>query len=76
MVKRQNDVKFSKDGGTIVNRKSGRIIRFHEHEGVYFLKLRVSDPSLFTDNGADPMEVDIQSMDTEAMPGFHRPGHD
>ena len=45
MVKRNNEVKFKKGGGFIRNRDSGRVLRFHEHEGVYFLKLKVIDPS-------------------------------
>ena len=45
MVKRNNEVKFKKDGGFIRNRDTGRLLKFHEHEGVYFLKLKVLDPS-------------------------------
>ena len=45
MVKRNNEVKFKKDRGFIRNRDTGRLLKFHEHEGVYFLKLKVLDPS-------------------------------
>ena len=45
MVKRNNEVKFKKDGGFIRNRDTGRLLKFYEHEGVYFLKLKVLDPS-------------------------------
>ena len=45
MVKRNNEVKFKKNGGFIRNRDTGRLLKFHEHEGVYFLKLKVLDPS-------------------------------
>ena len=44
MVKRGNDVRFVPDGGTITHRDTGRSITFHEHEGVYFLKLKVAGP--------------------------------
>ena len=39
IVKKNNDVRFRQDGGTIRNRTSGREVRFYQHEGVYFLKL-------------------------------------
>ena len=53
MVKRNNEVKFKKSGGFIRNRDTGRVLKFHEHEGVYFLKLKVLDPSSLNllDNG-------------------------
>ena len=50
MVKKGNDVKFQKGGGTITNRTTGRVLRFYEYDGVYFLKIEVTDPSLFTDS--------------------------
>ena len=45
MVKRNNEVKFKNDGGFIRNRDTGRLLKLHEHEGVYFLTLKVLDPS-------------------------------
>ena len=51
MVKRQNDVQFGDEGGFIRNRESGKQIPFFEHEGVYFLKLKVAHPK---DNGQQP----------------------
>ena len=48
MVRRNNQVKFNNRGGTITNKTSGRQIRFHEHEGVYFLKLKVDGPDADT----------------------------
>ena len=45
MVKRNNGVQFKKDGGFFRNRDTGRLLKLHEHEGVYFLKLKVLDPS-------------------------------
>ena len=45
MAKRNNEVKFKKDGGFIRNRKAGRLLKFQKHEGAYFLKLEVLDPS-------------------------------
>ena len=44
MVKNQNVVTFEDDGGTIRNKNSGRVMRFYEHEGVYFIKLKVKNP--------------------------------
>jgi hypothetical protein len=44
MVKKGNDVKFQKGGGTITNRATGRVLRFYEYDGVYFLKIEVNDP--------------------------------
>ena len=64
MVKRRNVVRFADGGGTIRNSQTGRTIRFYEHEGVYFLKLKVDDVTdMVIDD--DPMEVE---------PGFTRPG--
>ena len=41
IVKQGNDVRFYEDGGTISNKDSGRVLKFYEHDGVYFLKLKV-----------------------------------
>ena len=49
MVKKGNDVKFQKGGGTITNRSTGRVLRFYEYDGVYFLKIENTDPNMFTD---------------------------
>jgi len=61
MVKNENDVKFEEGGGFIRNRRSGRVLRFFEHEGVYFIKLKVKDPAF----------LEIVSPNTQ---GFHRQG--
>ena len=53
MVKRNNGVRFHPGGGTITNRKTGRTLNFYEHDGVYFIKLKVSDPSLVIDPPTD-----------------------
>ena len=45
MVKRGNDIDFRKGGGFIRNRNNGKTVRFHEYEGVYYLKLRVENPA-------------------------------
>ena len=45
MVRHGNDVQFKDKGGTITDRSTGRVIRFFEHEGVYFLKFKVSGPN-------------------------------
>ena len=44
IVKKGNDVNFQKGQGTIVHRTTGRTLRFNEHDGVYFLKIKVPDP--------------------------------
>ena len=49
MVKKENDVNFHPGGGSIVNRRTGRALKFFEHDGVYFIKLKVCDPSWFLD---------------------------
>ena len=59
VVERNNEVKFKSGGGTIRNRDTGRTLHFHEHDGVYFLKLKVRDPK---DLGLVPSE------------GVHGPG--
>ena len=68
MVKRKNDVVFTEGGGWIYHRASRRKIHFFEHEGVYFLKLKVNDPGLFMD--VDPPD---DSMDVDPSLGFARP---
>ena len=45
IVKRRNTVEFADAGGTITHNDSGAVMRFFEHEGVYFLKLKVHDPN-------------------------------
>ena len=44
MVKRNHVVTFDVEGGTIVNKATGQTFHFHEHEGVYFIKLKVAGP--------------------------------
>ena len=49
LVENHNDVSFSKTGGTIMNRKTGRVVRFERKHGVYVLRvwLRTGpDPSV------------------------------
>ena len=46
IVKRRNKVEFADEGGTITHNDSGAVMRFFEHEGVYFLKLKVHDPDV------------------------------
>ena len=41
IVKGNNDVSFTEDGGWIRNRQTGALMHFYEYEGVYFIKLRV-----------------------------------
>ena len=46
LVKRQNVVRFTEGGGTIKNKKTNKVIKFYEYEGVYFAKLAVDDPGI------------------------------
>ena len=46
IVKRRNSVRFNQRGGTIKCLDTGRILKFYEHEGVYFIKLKVTDPAI------------------------------
>ena len=62
MVKNQNDVIFEDSGGSIRNRKTGRVIKFFEHEGVYFLKMKVKDP------------IAMEQFVAENSQPFQRPG--
>ena len=59
MVKNHHRVQFQDKGGYIENIKTGRRISFHEHAGVYYLKLKVDD-------------MDLIVKDNES--GFPRPG--
>ena len=45
VVKRGNDVRFVPDGDTITHRDTGRSIKVHERESVYFLKLKIAGPN-------------------------------
>ena len=53
-----HDVWIRKGGGIIQNTKNKKEIRFYEHAGVYYLKMKVDEPeggnnnSLFTRPGA------------------------
>ena len=40
-----NDVNFKAEGGTITNRKTGRVIAFAKKGGVYVLEVMVAPPS-------------------------------
>ena len=46
IVRRNNEVKFLQEGGIIRNRSTGEVIPFYEHQGVYFVKLKIKDPQL------------------------------
>ena len=46
IVKRKNQVLFTDGGGTITHNDTGHVMKFYEHEGVYFLKLKVHDPDM------------------------------
>jgi hypothetical protein len=67
MVKQDNTVNFRNGGGTITNNKTHRVVRFFEHEGVYFIKLKIDDPELMNIAGAT-------SNRGQPPMGFHRQG--
>lgn len=46
MIKMGSDVEFHDGGGSIHNRRTGNTLLFYEHEGVYFIKLKVKDPAM------------------------------
>jgi hypothetical protein len=58
-----NDVRFKQGGGSIRNRQSGKVVKFFEHEGVYFIKLKIKDP-----NDLGPVN------EPRETPVFHRLG--
>ena len=49
MVRNNHRVQFQDKGGYIENIHTGRRIFFHEHAGVYYLKMKVDDMDLVTD---------------------------
>ena len=64
IVKRDgNDVRFRKGGGQIRNSLSGKVVNFYEHEGVYFIKLKIKNPNDLDEN-----------LGMNAMLDFHRQG--
>ena len=65
MVQKGNDVRFRQLGGTIKNHSTGKILKFYEHQGVYFIKLKISDPSLLDDGALPPPPI--------PHPNHHRP---
>ena len=40
-VKKGNTLMISEDGGTITKRKTGKVVRLHERQGVYFFKMKL-----------------------------------
>ena len=64
MVKKNHDVRFRRDGGTIRHRATGREMLFYEHEGVYFLKLKISNPDL------DALNLLLDSDSGETLPSL------
>jgi hypothetical protein len=68
MVKKNHDVRFRRDGGSIKNRTTGREVLFYAHEGVYFLKLKISNPDL------DALNLLLDFADPKETLPFHRQG--
>ena len=56
-------VSFRKGGGQIRNSLSGKVVNFYEHEGVYFIKLKIKNPNDLDEN-----------LGLNAMLDFHRQG--
>ena len=40
-VKKGNTLTISEDGGAITNRATGKVVRLHERQGVYFFKMKL-----------------------------------
>jgi hypothetical protein len=51
LIKDNNEVYINRKGGVITNLDSGKQIKFFNHQGVYYLKLKIHDPkhSQFSD---------------------------
>ena len=65
-VKNGNDVTFTDDGGTIVNRDNGRTLTFIEANGSYWIKMKVLPPDL--------KDIPTNSQSMESSQVFTRPG--
>ena len=61
MIKMGSDVEFHDGGGSIRNRRTGQVLLFYEHEGVYFIKFKIKDPA-------------CRDIITENHQGFQRQG--
>ena len=53
-IKAGNDLFITEDGGTIKNRKTGRVIKLHERCGVYFFKMSLLPPDQQKQNDEPP----------------------
>ena len=45
LTKDGNEVWIRRDGGEIVNKASGKRLKFFEHNGVYYMKIKIETPS-------------------------------
>ena len=71
VVKNKNRVLFEDEGGHIEIKATGMRIPFFEHEGVYFLKLKIKKPAAQpTPKGSRP----TRSMNSKPTTPFARPG--
>ena len=52
LTKDRNEVIIREDGGEIINLKTGKRIPFFQHNGVYYLKLKINSPD--GESGPDP----------------------
>ena len=62
-VKQGNDLIITPDGGIIRNRRTKKVIRLHERQGLYFFKMKLLPPSeqmKKSDNGR-PSDVGRQA---------------
>ena len=75
IVRQNNDVLFRQGGGTIVNRALKRTLRFYEYQGVYFIKLKIKDPSDMDIDGTQPPPEPLNASDAQRPKrGFVGPG--
>ena len=75
IVRNNNDVLFRQGGGIIKGRANGQTIQFYEFQGVYFVKLKVSDPSaMLIDDPPPSSSPQPRSKGEKPRRGFARPG--
>ena len=59
LVRDGNDVYINRQGGYIKNLKAGKVMKVHNFQGIYYLRMKVTSG---------------QSMSVKPKPDFHRPG--
>ena len=76
LTKAGNDVHFTTDGGTIVNRRTKRVISFHKVDGIYVLELLMGPGPAGTGSDGWQTVKGKRAAPAKAAPGrgFTRPG--